>query len=1116
MQLLRAGFVWIVCCPVLFAQNGSASQSFGNLRDPLNVHFADGTATHGHGIPANLKQASPYTEMLGDARLNDVFFVNPLRGWAVGDRGVIWTTADGGLSWRLQDTPIDSTLRSVQFINESFGIAVGNYWFPHTALYGCQGRGVILTTHNGGQSWQLRHTPDLPPLYRVQFFDATTILVAGATSEHCPSGILLSSDAGKTWQPVIDRLSDGFVDADFSDIRSGIGIGFHGILQQIQPQNLGGISASQTALFGLRHVSAVRINGLNSGAPITGWAVGDRGLILSTPDQGLRWGVAPGMLPGYAAETVDLKTVEVRGRNIWVAGNPGTNIFVSQDGGQSWQAAFTGSSACIRKIVFIDENTGWAVGDLGTILATQNGGKTWTPQRHPGSKLSVLGIFGESGSIPFETFAALSANQGFLGGCVLLFRNEKNSHDLDGRLHEAVIRSGGSIGMELDTFPVLPKELWTTLENLNEYIQRTTDGRGLALLREKLVVTIKQYRPEIILTSNYTNPYTDSPVEKLVKQEVLEAVKLAGDPTAYPHHLPALGLSPWNVKKIYLTLKNNMPGDVHVTTLEPTVRFGIPLEEMAYIPRKLVDAPNVPSIQGFILQPSSDINGKDFFAGIQFLQTNEGRREYFGIHADFQDEHRRRALQRRNTLGLLQNVAKNNNPNDRYRSNANSAKQIVSRENIATHAAELTKRLDPDSAVQTLINIAEQFHQEGDWHAATETYLILTQNYSRHPLVRQAFIRVMQYSASGEILAGELKEDGASVELNEWVDDPRRPGHRVLKTTTVRRPVQGGQITQQQHERTLSLGQFLDHVAPDIADTPAMRFAIASVLRKIGNDNRLTMQRAANDVAKYYQARSHSRFDDVWSIRARTEQWLAIPDKTTLPAEQQQLPMPAIVSVHIDTRPFLDGKFDDEHDKGVWQRANLYPLTPGSPPVRAMFAEGTGNTGNTRRIGAVREERLRAMSQNFGTQAMFLRDSEYLYIGLRCPKVPEFNYTASDNQQRLRDVGMQDQDRVEILLDIDRDYDSYYSLTIDFRGWVTDMCLGNRGWNPHWQVARREDDNAWYIEAAIPFASLLDRPVVPHSIWSIALRRLVPGIGIECWNAENSFDLTEGFGLLVL
>jgi len=35
-------------------------------------------------------------------------------------------------------------------------------------------------------------------------------------------------------------------------------------------------------------------------------------------------------------------------------------------------------------------------------------------------------------------------------------------------------------------------------------------------------------------------------------------------------------------------------------------------------------------------------------------------------------------------------------------------------------------------------------------------------------------------------------------------------------------------------------------------------------------------------------------------------------------------------------------------------------------------------------------------------------------------------------------------------------------------------------------------------------------------MWGIAIRRLVPGIGIECWNAENSFDLTEGFGLLVL
>jgi len=233
--------------------------------------------------------------------------------------------------------------------------------------------------------------------------------------------------------------------------------------------------------------------------------------------------------------------------------------------------------------------------------------------------------------------------------------------------------------------------------------------------------------------------------------------------------------------------------------------------------------------------------------------------------------------------------------------------------------------------------------------------------------------------------------------------------------------------------------------------------------------------------------------------------------------EQQELPMPVFVSTATRTKPFLDGKFDDEKDSGVWRQSNPFSLTPATPRQRLSEIMQTGTP--VRRVGTVREDRLRSMSQNFGTQVMFMHDAEFLYIGLRCPKVPGFDYPPIPSE-RLRDVGMLDQDRVEILIDVERDYGTYYSLTIDSRGWVTDACLGAKSWNPQWYVARHEDEHAWYIESAIRLSELLPgmseilmRPTVT---WGIAIRRLVPGVGIECWNAENSFDLTEGFGLLVL
>ena len=41
-----------------------------------------------------------------DAELADVTFVDALHGWAVGDHGAIWHTANGGEHWHPQHSPV--------------------------------------------------------------------------------------------------------------------------------------------------------------------------------------------------------------------------------------------------------------------------------------------------------------------------------------------------------------------------------------------------------------------------------------------------------------------------------------------------------------------------------------------------------------------------------------------------------------------------------------------------------------------------------------------------------------------------------------------------------------------------------------------------------------------------------------------------------------------------------------------------------------------------------------------------------------------------------------------------------------------------------------------------
>lgn len=63
----------------------------------------------------------------------------------------------------------------------------------------------------------------------------------------------------------------------------------------------------------------------------------------------------------------------------WVVGDGGT-IRKTTNGGTSWTAQTSASSAFLNQVRFTDANNGWIVGDGGEILNTADGGSTWNQQ----------------------------------------------------------------------------------------------------------------------------------------------------------------------------------------------------------------------------------------------------------------------------------------------------------------------------------------------------------------------------------------------------------------------------------------------------------------------------------------------------------------------------------------------------------------------------------------------------------------------------------------------------------------------------------------------------------------------------------------------------------------
>ncbi len=74
----------------------------------------------------------------------------------------------------------------------------------------------------------------------------------------------------------------------------------------------------------------------------------------------------------------------------WAVGNLGT-ILHTTDGGSLWGQQTSGTSGGLLSIHFTDTNMGWAVGSVGTILHTTDGGNVWT-QQTSGTVSSLLSV----------------------------------------------------------------------------------------------------------------------------------------------------------------------------------------------------------------------------------------------------------------------------------------------------------------------------------------------------------------------------------------------------------------------------------------------------------------------------------------------------------------------------------------------------------------------------------------------------------------------------------------------------------------------------------------------------------------------------------------------------
>ena len=126
-----------------------------------------------------------------EATFNNICFATADSGWALGSKGTIASTYDGGDSWEIKTIPAGN-LQDVDFVSSKCGyIAAGKY--ERSASAGWSEKGFIYKTLDGGKSWTEVRSDQY--YYRIDFTDETHGWVANGNGS-----IFYTEDGGQSWQ----------------------------------------------------------------------------------------------------------------------------------------------------------------------------------------------------------------------------------------------------------------------------------------------------------------------------------------------------------------------------------------------------------------------------------------------------------------------------------------------------------------------------------------------------------------------------------------------------------------------------------------------------------------------------------------------------------------------------------------------------------------------------------------------------------------------------------------------------------------------------------------------------------------------------------------------------
>ena len=1021
----------------------------------LHVGMADQYIAR-ESLPANWK---------ADAELTDVFFLNEQLGWAVGAQGVILRTTNGGEDWReisqannatASDLPLDEKIRnlrmgqrtrstgvanfgeshrsiscrleSVHFVDAKHGWVAGGYEVPYVG----RSRAVVMRTNDGGLTWHDVPNLVIPRINRIKFSDPKNGWAVGETGNLFQTGIFYTSNGGLTWSSQTAERLAGWVDAE--QVKGGFAtINYDG--------QLGVLKSGRYERSVILSDTGAAISQLRMSDSKSGWAVGENGTVLQTNNGGLSWSATSTPLIEKSLSQIDLKTIAVSERKICFAGDPGSYLFTIDRISGEAEAFRVPIDTRINKIHFVNDQTGWAVGSLGTILVTIDGGQIWQVQRGDNRRVSIVCVAPNQHSIPFEIYSKYATEEHRICASILLDQSIKQ----DQIATQATERLGG---------------VSTTRIHSNADRNETV---------RKMVRTLRSLQPNVVICnarhslgfSGVENGISaGGPMHQLNPVMLLEdAIRMAADRNAFPEQISEVGLSAWKVDRLAIL---DPTGKVKIDANRLLPHSSVLIEDQIAISRALVG-------QSVVVEKSpvyrvSHFTNRNRIAAGDLLS---------GLNSQDSVPTRTNTDSMRGSLAMIRQVTDKKKKFEQFvQFDAKTNRDLlVWRQQIESFAMTM----DRDIAGVWLMQLAERYLAVGKTELAAASTRLMTLRWPDHAFAPAGLTWLAHYYASDEFgqieyLNKQKLGTLAPVEdRNRFESAPQtvnRNGNHLVWVPTEAMIELGQRVKEESeiglvnHEediyerpeffdKRLSIAsQFLSQLSqrdPELVAGPQYRLLEAQISRRTSG--------AAGNEGRFKSLLQKHDFGAVGiSLGAKRE--LGLHGLLRESAE----PIRALICAKTDNRPKLDGKLDESFWKFAINKGNVVSST-------VQTAEGA--------------------SQDI---AVFAYDDEFLYAGFKCHKI-RGQYYNSRKSARPRDADLSRRDRIELVLDLDRDYRTTSQFVVDHRGWVNERCTGAVGWNPDWYVSQTEDETSWTVEFAIPLTAIIPMQIEHGTTWAFQVAR---------------------------